>query len=739
VVGPRHLGRAAAAGGRVVTVPAGRTVLLDTSPPPLAGLRVDGVLVAADRDLVLEVGYVVVTGHLALGVPDRPLTSQVTVVLDPEPGQDLATGAGEGALAVHGGVLDLHGTAPARPWTRLARTAPAGTTALELAEPPGWQVGDRVVVASTTTEVDEAETRTVVAVDGTAVVLDQPLAHTHWGQVDVVGGVEVAMRAEVASLTRNLRVTSAPEDVAARRGGHVIAFEGSTVRIGGAELAHLGREGEVARYPVHFHMMGSAAASWVRGAVVRDTFNRCVTIHGTDDVEVRDTVGVESTGHCFFFEDGVETGNRLVCNLGLSTRRPREGAALLESDLTPATYWITNPVNHLVENVAAGSEGHGFWFDLPEAPTGLSAGRQLDIRHLPLGTFDDNLAHTTDGGWTEAVGIFVEDHHPPATSVMRGNAAYANGSFGAWVEGAELHGSALAANGIGFLGQRAALVGSTVVGDVPSGAAAELWRVTGVGFYHERGDVRDVTFAGFGPRRHDWQRPRFALEAVSDELNVVSEVSGARFVDADRLRVVQPDDPEDGPDRRSTAIRDVDGSVSGAPALLVSDAPLLLRPGCTWRADLRAHACPVADDRAWLRLQDAGGGMGAVELVRDDGVAAALDGPRWAEEASGDVLLGRAYAVRPAAPTTGQLEVVLFGEVEGHVDLHIPWPFPRAHVYDGWGRWHAVDPGLTAGGGWTLSGGVLTVRHVLDDLAAQGTWQRLEVCAAAFCGAAGPG
>jgi putative cell wall-binding protein len=725
--------------GEVVTIPADRAVLLDVDPPALAGLRIQGTLVAADRDLTLRAGWILVTGHLALGTEGQPLTRRVTVELDPAVPGHQATGAGDGALAVQGGTLDLHGTTPVETWTRLATSATAGSSTLQLQQAPGWQVGERIVIASTTTDVDQAEERTVAAVDGARVTLDQPLAHTHWGQTDRVGGVDVAMHAEVASLSRNLRITSTPAAIAARRGGHVMAFEGSVARISGTELVGLGQQGEVARYPVHFHLAGNVSGSYVRGAAIHHTFNRCLTIHGSHYVDVAETVGYESTGHCFFFEDGVETGSTLHCNLGLSTRAPAEGLAILESDLTPATYWITNPTNHLSRNVAAGSDAHGFWFDLPEAPTGLSAGTELDIRHLPLGTFDDNLAHTGAGGWKDDVGIFVEDHHPPTTSVMRRNSAYGFKGFGAWVEGAELHGGVLAGNGIGFLGQRAALVDAAVVGDTPSGVGAELWRQTGVGFYHDRGDVRGVTFAAFGAARHSWQLPRFAMEVISDEHNVVSEVSGVRFVDAQRLRVVQPAD-EEGPDLRAHAIRDVDGSVSGAPALLASAHPLLHDAACSWREDLRANACPVAYDRVWLRILDLGGvPLSGVTLTREDGVAAPLDGPRWADEASGDILLDRAYSVAAPAAHTGHLELILYGQVAGHVDLAIPWPFPAAHVYDGWGRWHEVAAGDPATGGWRLADGVLHVRHALRDLADRGTWQRMELCALPYCGNAGPG
>mgnify|MGYP001765254061 CR=1 FL=1 len=43
---------------------------------------------------------------------------------------------------------------------------------------------------------------------------------------------------------------------------------------------------------------------------------------------------------------------------------------LLPSDNTVAAYWITNPDNTYINNVAAGSDANGFWMSLPEHPNG---------------------------------------------------------------------------------------------------------------------------------------------------------------------------------------------------------------------------------------------------------------------------------------------------------------------------------------------------------------------------------
>lgn len=57
-------------------------------------------------------------------------------------------------------------------------------------------------------------------------------------------------------------------------------------------------------------------------------------------------------------EDGVETHNRYLYNLGVLTRG---SSSLLNTDQIPATFWITNPHNTFIGNAAAASRAYGFW------------------------------------------------------------------------------------------------------------------------------------------------------------------------------------------------------------------------------------------------------------------------------------------------------------------------------------------------------------------------------------------
>jgi hypothetical protein len=44
--------------------------------------------------------------------------------------------------------------------------------------------------------------------------------------------------------------------------------------------------------------------------------------------------------------------------------------SLLNTDQTPASFWITNPDNIFRGNHAAGSDRYGFWFDTKPGPMG---------------------------------------------------------------------------------------------------------------------------------------------------------------------------------------------------------------------------------------------------------------------------------------------------------------------------------------------------------------------------------
>ena len=472
----------------VVTIEKGMDVVLDVSPPPLHGLRINGKLSFADKkDLELTTEWIMVHGELEIGTEAAPHTRNATITLTNDvPGEDIET-MGDRGIMLMGGTLNLHGNRKDS-WTRLAKTAAAGSSTIEVVNPGDWKKGDVIVVASTDFDPHQAERRTISSVSGKVIRLDQKLEYMHYGEVTF--GVDE--RGEVGMLTRNIRIQASADAEKSFSGGHVMAMAGSTMKVSGVEFFRMGQHENLARYPIHWHLVGDAPGQYIENSAIHDTYSRCVTVHGTNDVLVQNNVAYNNVGHCYFLEDGVEHGNQYIGNLGILTRcnpaRPCEstnalngsGAGqnakdqLIPSDNTASTFWITNPDNTYRGNVSAGSEATGFWMAFPEHPTGKFEGTEIAAKTWPRRTqikeFSGNVAHSDVDGLmldrgTNAQGKFNlgGNSHLPYTdpgdtnskrleSLITDFTSYKNGGAAIWARG-ENHvfkGLKLADSGIGY-------------------------------------------------------------------------------------------------------------------------------------------------------------------------------------------------------------------------------------------------------------------------------------------------
>ena len=415
------------AAGDKVTIAAGKDVLLDVSPPALGGLSIDGKLSFADnKDLELTTEWVMLHGELEIGTEAKPHTRKATITFtDNVKGEDISGTGGtndkvDRGIMIMGGTLNLHGDRK-NTWTKLANTANAGSTSIQVLDASGWRVGDEIVLASTDFDPRQAERRTIAAIKGNTITLDTKLDYMHFGKITF----DVDERGEVAMLTRNIRLQASPDAAEAPfYGGHVMAMGTSKMFVEGVEFQRMGQNLTLARYPIHWHLIGDAKGQYIRNAAIHDTYNRCVTVHGTNFLRVENNVTYNTVGHCFFLEDGIEHGNEFVHNLGIQTKchtsKPcvptRLAAAgesanfddrqavrangqaskdvLLPSDNTVATFWITNPDNTFRDNVAAGSDSNGFWVSLAEHPNGAFLDTDISKatwpRRTPFGEFKGN-------------------------------------------------------------------------------------------------------------------------------------------------------------------------------------------------------------------------------------------------------------------------------------------------------------------------------------------------------------
>jgi G8 domain len=492
--------RKAPAVGAAVTIGKDMEVVLDVSPPALRSLTINGKLsFANNKDLELTTEWIMLHGELEIGTEAKPHTRKATITLTDNVKDEDMSGMGgtndrsDRGIMLMGGTLNLHGDRQ-NTWTKLARTAEAGSNSIEVLNAAGWRVGDEIVLASTDFDPRQAERRTISAVRGNTITLDKKLDYMHFGKITF----DVDERGEVGLLTRNIRLQASADAEQSFKGGHVMAMSGSKMFVEGVEFNRMGQNLTLARYPIHWHLIGDAKGQYIRNSAIHDTYNRCVTVHGTNDLRVENNVTYNTVGHCFFLEDGVEHGNEFVHNLGIMTKchtskpcvptnlaaagESRAGTngqaskdVLLPSDNTAATFWITNPDNTYRDNVAAGSDANGFWMSLPEHPIGKFEGTEISAktwpRRTPFREFKGNVAHSnydsfmfdrnvngSDGrfGVTGSSHTGLENPADPNSkaleSVFENLTAYKNRNGGIWGRG-EMHvfrNVKLADNAMGF-------------------------------------------------------------------------------------------------------------------------------------------------------------------------------------------------------------------------------------------------------------------------------------------------
>ncbi len=417
-------GKVPGAGARVL-IRAGHRILYDIkSDEPIRAVNVAGTLsFATDRDTRLTVGLLKIQDSetysedgfdcavhltapdakkdraaLEVGTPNQPVAARhtATIRLAYLDGMDKQSCP---AIVCCGGRMDFHGAPLSRTWLKLGATAKKGDATATLAEPvTGWRVGDRVIVTATTTpnyqHEWQTEERTIRAVSDSTVTLDRPLAFEHLGAGEY--------RGEIANLSRNVVVESAdPKGVR----GHTMYHRHSAGAISYAEFRHLGKEGVLGRYSLHYHLVGDTMrGSYVLGASIWDSHNRWLTIHGTNYLVVRDCVGYQSIGHGFFFEDGTEVYNVLDRNLAVQAKQgkrlPRQ---MLPFDANEGSgFWWANSLNTFTRNVSCENHRYGYRYEATQGssfkltlPVQQADGtlKKLDIRTLPFVRFDDNEAH----------------------------------------------------------------------------------------------------------------------------------------------------------------------------------------------------------------------------------------------------------------------------------------------------------------------------------------------------------
>ncbi len=636
-----------------VTIDRNVDVILDVAPPALRSLTINGKLSFADsKDLELTTEWIMLHGELEIGTEAKPHTRKATITLsDNIKGEDFGGMGGndrsDRGIMLMGGTLNLHGDR-SNTWTKLANTANAGSTSIQVLNAAGWRAGDEIVLASTDFDPRQAERRTISAISGNTITLDKKLDYMHFGKITF----DVDERGEVGLLTRNIKLQASADAEQSFYGGHVMAMAASKMFVDSVEFNRMGQNLTLARYPIHWHLIGDAPGQYIKNASIHDTYNRCVTVHGTNFLRVENNVTYNAVGHCFFLEDGAEHGNQFVHNLAIQIKchtskpcAPTNLAAngenrgsnslnratyradsmsgkdtLLPSDNTVTAYWITNPDNAFIDNVAAGSDESGFWWSLPEHPIGKFEGTEISKttwpRRTKMAEFRGNVAHSNFDGFMldrniNQEGVFglagpshvakenpADDNSKSVESLLVDLTAYKNRNGGAWSRG-ELHvykNFKAADNAIGFTSSTGSfgadtftslVVDSRFVGEtdnignpvtpeekaygrsLPKRSLPDF-PIRAYEYYDYRHDVVNTTFVNFQDNQQRGSGALSWLLYTGAGVTTENTVRSAKYINAKPVYFPKIDSRFDGDNRsgsayRTAAIHDLDGSTTGIP------------------------------------------------------------------------------------------------------------------------------------------------------------------------------
>ncbi len=713
------------AAGDTVEIASGKSVILDVSPPALGGLTVNGTLrFSDDADLELTTEWIMLHGELAIGTKAKPFKRSATITLTDNVRNEQMMGMGDRGIMLSGGTLNLHGDRT-NTWTKLQKTAEAGSTNIEVLNAAQWRAGDEIVLASTDFDPRQAERRTIAAISGNTITLDKKLEYMHFGKITF--GVDE--RGEVGLLTRNIKIQASADAAESFFGGHIMAMPTSRMFVEGVELNRMGQNLTLARYPIHWHLVGEAKGQYIRNASIHDTYNRCVTVHGTHDVQVENNVTYNIVGHCFFLEDGIEHGNEFVHNLAIQikchtskpcapnnlapngensfTNEERQAYraasfsgkdTLLPSDNTVSAYWITNPDNTFIDNVAAGSDANGFWLSMPEHPQGAFLGtdiaRNIWPRRTKFREFRNNTAHSSFDGFMFDRNInaenifglagpsFMPRENPADPDSKRLETrfekltAWKNRNGGFWGRGElfVVRNFKSADNAIGYTMSTGSIgddvftsrvVDSLFVGETENKGNPRTpeevaygrslpkplipdFPTRGYEYYDYRLDVANTTFVNFQDNKQRGSGALSWLLFTGAGVTTENTVSGAKYVNAKPVYFPKIDSRFDSDNRggvayRSAAIHDLDGSTTGIP-----DSYVLIHDGendsvatddsCEVHPTWNAAVCKGDIGRIQFSVRRPGPTRGASLALKDVALRSAAPAPV------------RTTALTPAAP-----------------------------------------------------------------------------------------
>ena len=332
-----------------IRIPDGVYVVVDTVLPKFRFLMLEGIL-ELDNQISHKLEFDILFingGQLIIGWENDPILTDVQILVN---GQKSGLGyilpnnidsIGYKAIGVYGG-LDIHGKPRNVSWTTLQTTASIGDNKITLVKAVDWQVGEQIVITTTSFRPLQTEVFTISAVsaDRKMLTLNSTLIYDHLAfNETTASGKSYKIAAGVGLLSRNVKVigTSYPNQEADLFGFRIIVSDYSFTnsdgldvyykgfaRLTDVEFDHPGQFSRAAQddslYGILISNLGEydyKRPTYIRNCAFHDAYSAAIGILDTATIPVENNViyrtiefGIRLTGHSNIIRNNLVALNR---------------------------------------------------------------------------------------------------------------------------------------------------------------------------------------------------------------------------------------------------------------------------------------------------------------------------------------------------------------------------------------------------------------------------------------------
>jgi hypothetical protein len=111
-------------------------------------------------------------------------------------------------------------------WNYLDTSIEAGDSLFVMSQENDWKIGDRVVIASNSYDMNESEVKTIIDIQGNTFIVDSPFDYNHYSEIETYGETELSLNCLVGLLTRNIVFKGSDDDSDSGYGAYM-KFDGT--------------------------------------------------------------------------------------------------------------------------------------------------------------------------------------------------------------------------------------------------------------------------------------------------------------------------------------------------------------------------------------------------------------------------------------------------------------------------------------------------------------------------------